>query len=58
MMTRAVTLVLRSGRPYAGQQAEKLVLTWAVPCLAQADILPMTHHVECVAILEPARKGS
>ncbi len=30
MMTRAVPLVCRSGRPYAGQQAEKLVLTWAI----------------------------
>jgi hypothetical protein len=25
---------------------------------AQVDILPMTHHVECVAVLEPAAKGS
>lgn len=24
----------------------------------EADIFPMTHHVECVAILEPAGKGS
>lgn len=27
------------------------------PWLAQADIVPMTSHVECVAILEPAEKG-
>jgi hypothetical protein len=22
------------------------------------DLIPMTHHLECVAILEPAAKGS
>jgi tRNA/tmRNA/rRNA uracil-C5-methylase (TrmA/RlmC/RlmD family) len=22
------------------------------------DLFPMTHHMECVAILEPAEKGS
>ncbi|MER5203230.1 hypothetical protein [Streptomyces sp. NPDC002825] len=23
----------------------------------EVDLIPMTHHVECVAILEPAEKG-
>jgi hypothetical protein len=37
---------------------EKLILTWAFPRGAPADIFSMTHHVECVAVLEPAAKGS
>jgi hypothetical protein len=34
----------------------KGALTWYFPRLAQVDIFPMTHHVECVAILEPVKK--
>ncbi|SDT77125.1 hypothetical protein SAMN05428941_6010 [Streptomyces sp. 2114.2] len=33
-------------------------MTWPFLRLPQADIFPMTHHVECVAILEPAGKGA
>ncbi|GHF81745.1 hypothetical protein GCM10017667_06920 [Streptomyces filamentosus] len=33
-------------------------LTWYFTASAQADIFPMTHHVECVAILEPAKKDA
>ncbi|WP_031185719.1 hypothetical protein [Streptomyces sp. NRRL F-5635] len=29
----------------------------ALPVRVQAHIFPMTHHMECVAILEPAQKG-
>ena len=36
---------------------ENLGLTWAFPRPVQADIFPMTSHVECVAILEPAQKS-
>ncbi|EST31542.1 hypothetical protein M877_06805 [Streptomyces niveus NCIMB 11891] len=25
---------------------------------SEADIFPMTHHVECVTILEPVGKGA
>ncbi|WP_329414476.1 hypothetical protein OG802_27015 [Streptomyces sp. NBC_00704] len=39
------------------QQAAKGALNCTFQDLAEADILPMTHHVECVAILEPAEKG-
>ncbi|UUN31615.1 hypothetical protein [Streptomyces sp. FIT100] len=28
------------------------------PAVWILDLFPMTHHVECVAILEPAAKGS
>lgn len=28
-----------------------------LPCAGCLDLFPMTHHVECVAILEPAEKG-
>lgn len=35
-----------------------MALTRAFLGSAQADIFPMTHHVECVAILEPVGKGA
>ncbi len=35
-----------------------MALTWWFALLVQVDIFPMTHHVECVAILEPADKGA
>ncbi|WP_328726364.1 hypothetical protein [Streptomyces sp. NBC_00259] len=41
----------------AARRVENLGLTWAFPRPVQADIFPMTSHVECVAILEPAQKG-
>nr|MYU47822.1 RNA methyltransferase [Streptomyces sp. SID7803] len=31
---------------------------YRVRTLRAFDLFPMTHHVECVAILEPAAKGS
>ncbi|MGW2132463.1 hypothetical protein, partial [Streptomyces coelicoflavus] len=40
-------------RPPTGAIARPLTF----PRTAQADIFPMTHHVECVAIAEPAGKG-
>ncbi len=33
----------------------KKSLTWRFTVRVQADIFPMTHHVECVAILEPVK---
>jgi len=33
-----------------------LPLTWIFSCLVQGDPFPMTHHMECVAILELAAK--
>ncbi|MFD3825063.1 hypothetical protein [Streptomyces sp. NPDC058625] len=51
-----MTLVRRSGRRHAGPRAQKWGLTWPFPGLTQADIFPMTSHVECVAILEKAAK--
>ncbi|MFD9716108.1 hypothetical protein [Streptomyces sp. NPDC059076] len=33
-------------------------LTCGFMKIAQADIVPMTHHVECVAILEPVKKDA
>jgi len=29
-----------------------------LPVVLHGDMFPMTHHVECVAILESAAKGS
>lgn len=55
---RDVLCVMTLCLPQAGQRTEKWPLTWPFSRLAQADIFPMTHHVECVAILEPAAKGS
>ena len=33
-------------------------LNCAFPAVAKVHLFPMTHHVECVAILDPAAKGS
>ncbi|SCE81726.1 MULTISPECIES: hypothetical protein [unclassified Streptomyces] len=35
----------------------KTYLTCYFNACVQADILPMTQHFECVAILEPVAKG-
>ncbi|MEV8307347.1 hypothetical protein AB0P36_08260 [Streptomyces flavidovirens] len=40
-----------------GPPSQYLGLTWQFWRSAQGDIFSMTHHVECVAILEPAAKG-
>jgi hypothetical protein len=37
---------------------EKGRLTCGFLRLKNADMFPMTHHVECVAILEAAGKGA
>lgn len=39
------------------RRAQKGYLTCSFPSHAQADIFSMTHHVECVAILEPVDKA-
>lgn len=41
----------------AGKYARGVTSTCAFSALSVAEIFPMTHHVECVAILEPAAKG-
>jgi hypothetical protein len=41
-----------------GGWARKCHLPWGFKMIRFSDLFPMTHHVECVAILEPAGKGS
>lgn len=45
-----------------GSHQHAIIICWSVFSSALAwvplDLFPMTHHVECVAILEPAAKGS
>ncbi|QHC31834.1 hypothetical protein GR129_26605 [Streptomyces sp. HF10] len=53
-----MTLVRRSGippRPFSGRETLPDLHS---PSRVVSDLFPMTHHVECVAILEPAAKGS
>jgi hypothetical protein len=53
-----MALVWLSGLPQAGQRAERMASHLAFPRPAEADIFSMTSHVGCVALLEPAGKGS
>lgn len=53
-----MTLVRRSEGSRAGGIARKCWLTWGFTLIRWCDLFPMTHHVECVAILEPANKGA
>jgi hypothetical protein len=46
-------LILITGAPTDGWPAR---VPWLAPLLP--DQLSMTHHVECVALREPAAKGS
>ncbi|MFE3600431.1 hypothetical protein [Streptomyces sp. NPDC059142] len=42
----------------AAHATEVAAPTWSFQRINQADIFPMTHHVECLAILEPVGKGA
>lgn len=42
----------------SGVRASRTRVSAVTATAAKPDVFPMTHHVECVAILEPVAKGS